>query len=77
MATADRETEQLEPLLSCRETALILGVSMPTLRRVMTAGQLPSVVVGDRRLVEPAALRRFIAERREARLLPRQRRGRR
>ena len=67
MATRELDTQawRLEPLLSVREARQILGVSGPTIYRLMGDGQLPSVLVGGRRLIEPAELRRFIEARRQ------------
>jgi excisionase family DNA binding protein len=54
---------RLEPLLSLADLERILGVSEPTVARLVRRGEIPVVAVGRRRLVEPAAVRRFIAAR--------------
>ncbi len=51
------------------EAGEILGVSRMTMYRLVGRGDLPVVRIGDRPLVEPAAIRAFI----EARRTPRRR----
>jgi len=51
----------LERLLSFREAMALLGISKPSLYRLIDRAELPVVEVGGRRLVEPAELRRFVA----------------
>jgi excisionase family DNA binding protein len=53
-------------LLSIQEVCKRLGVSRMTLHRVMASGALPSVKIGDRRLVEEAELRRYLRTLRQA-----------
>lgn len=56
----------LEPLLSVPETAKILGISEANAWRLIGLGAIPSVKVGEgRRLVEPEALREYIASNRK------------
>lgn len=60
----DIRTDQLEPLLSIREAAALLGVSPQTAGRLVHAGELAAVRVGKRRLlVSPSSLREFIDRR--------------
>jgi len=56
---------QLEALLSVPDAADVLGVSPVTTRRLIRSGDLPSVRVGDRVLIEPSAVRAFIDAHRE------------
>jgi excisionase family DNA binding protein len=58
--------DALEPLLSVDDVVRLLGVSESGIYRLVRAGDLPRVKVGNRTLFEPAAIRAFIAERREA-----------
>lgn len=55
----------MERLLSREEAAEALGVTTKWLNTLVQAGALGSVKLGRRRLFEPAALRRFIAEHRQ------------
>jgi excisionase family DNA binding protein len=55
----------IERLLSVREAAEILGVARRTVYYLTRDGELPCVRIGDRRLIEPDALRTFIAQRRD------------
>jgi excisionase family DNA binding protein len=57
-------TTQLEPLLSVSEARDVLRISESGVYRLMRRGELASVKVGGRTLIEPAAIRAFIAERR-------------
>jgi len=56
--------EPLEPLLSVAAVCAILDAGRSALYGFMASGALPYVKLGDRRLIEPAELRRFVAERR-------------
>jgi excisionase family DNA binding protein len=59
--------QPLEPLLSLDETAAILGITRQTLRRIIRRSELMVVSVGARRcLVEPDAVRAYIAARRSS-----------
>lgn len=62
-AIALRLAEKLDvrPLLSVREAGERLGVSERTAREIITAGELPTVMVKGSRKVEPAAIDRYIA----------------
>ena len=57
-------TEQLEPLMSIEEVAQVLRISERGIYRLMSRGEITSVKVGGRTLLEPRELRRFIAEQR-------------
>lgn len=57
----------IEGLVSLDDGARMLGVSARTVRRMVGRGELPTVAIGGRRLLEPAALRDFIASHRESR----------
>ena len=54
----------LEPLLSIREAHERLGISEAGFYRLIRRGDIAIVEIGGRRLVEPEALREFIAARR-------------
>jgi excisionase family DNA binding protein len=76
--TAMSDSEQIgarsiEPLLSISETAAVLGVSPVTVRRYIKAGEIACIKLsgrGGRRLIEPAAVREFLASRRQPRREP-------
>lgn len=55
----------IEPLLSVREVAAVLGLSRATVYRLIDERELVCVRLDGRRLVEPEALRAFIAGRRQ------------
>jgi excisionase family DNA binding protein len=57
---------ELEPLLSIREVARVLGVSSRTVLRLAAAGDLDPVRIGRRTLFEAAAVRGFLDQRRES-----------
>jgi hypothetical protein len=57
----------IEPLISIKATRELLGVSHSAMFRLLKRGELDTVWVGGQRMVEPAALRRFLAEHREPR----------
>lgn len=61
-ATAKREPQ--EPLLTIKQTALILTVSIKTVRRRIDDGKLPVVRDGRVVRVRPSDLRAYIAVRR-------------
>jgi excisionase family DNA binding protein len=57
-------TSAFERLLTCRETAGVLGVTDRTLRTLVRTGSLPAVVRFGRSVrFDPADLREFIRER--------------
>jgi len=51
-------------LLSARQACVLLGLSLPTLRRMTAARAVPFVRIGSRVLFEPESLQAYIAERR-------------
>jgi len=53
-------TAALEPLLSVDEAAHVLGISRVSLYRLLAAGDLPRVKVGNRTMVTPGSLREYI-----------------
>jgi excisionase family DNA binding protein len=55
---------ELEPLLSYREAARVLGLSLNGLKRLAYRGELPTVHLGGRRLIDPNDLRVLIEARR-------------
>jgi len=58
------DLRSLEPLLRYDAAAEVLAVSVPKLKLMVYARELPTVCVGKRsRRFEPAALREFIARR--------------
>ncbi|MBA2361424.1 MAG: helix-turn-helix domain-containing protein [Actinobacteria bacterium] len=59
-----RNESVFEPLLSVTSAARVLGLSRATAWRLVWAGELPTVRIGGRVLVEPETLRQFIADRR-------------
>src|SRR4051812_23601002 len=67
MAAPDPETatSPLDPLMSIDEVAAVLRISERGVYRLISRGELPSVKVGNRTLIEPAALRSFIANQRQ------------
>jgi excisionase family DNA binding protein len=60
----------LEALLSQTEARRLLGISRPTLARLIRGGELPVIKVAGRTLIDPVDLRAFIEERRLRRGLP-------
>lgn len=60
--TRPRPTASLEPLLSVREAAQILGVSARTVWRLIDRGELLPTRIGSRVLLDPDALRRLRGE---------------
>jgi excisionase family DNA binding protein len=54
-----------ERLLSTREAAHLLGVSLRTVLRLLDVGEIARVRIGRRVLVDPQSLREYIAARRE------------
>lgn len=68
MSDRDNAGMTLEPLLSVEEARSILGISEAGIYRLFRRGELPVVEVGiGRRLIEPQALREYIAARRRPR----------
>ena len=70
MAAADQNPSALlsvEPLMSIDEVAQVLRISARGVYRLMRGGQLESLKVGGRTLVEPDELRRFISSQRRCR----------
>jgi excisionase family DNA binding protein len=57
----------LEPLVSRGEAQRILGIGRSTMTRIIERGELRTVRIGARRLIDPASLRAFIDERRDSR----------
>lgn len=57
---------ELEPLLSIEAASKLLGISQSGIYRLLRGGELPCVKVGGRTLIEPGAIREFIAARRRA-----------
>jgi excisionase family DNA binding protein len=56
----------VEPLLSTRQTALVLGgVSLRTVLRLLDEGELTRVRIGRRVLVDPRSIRDYIERQRE------------
>ena len=49
-----------EPLMSVEQVSTVLGISPWTLRKYLREGRLPSIHVGSRVLLEPAAVQNFI-----------------
>lgn len=67
MTVSDSDGQQvveLEPLLSVSEARAVLRISESGMYRLLRRRELPSVKVGGRTLIERAAIRAFIAERR-------------
>ena len=65
MAGVDAQREPaLEPLMSLEEVGSVLRISERSVYRLLRSGDLPSLKVGQRTLVEPEQLRQFIADRR-------------
>ena len=52
--------------LSVREAASALRISPRTVNRLVSCGELPSLKIGQRRLVARDALERFVAARQSA-----------
>ena len=59
----------VEPLLTLGDVARLIGVSMPTLFRMLRRGDIPVIELGGRTLVEPADLRHFLTSRKVRRFL--------
>jgi excisionase family DNA binding protein len=59
--------DESEPLLTTVETARRLGIARQTLYGLMSSGQISAVRIGGAWRIEPAELRRFIAESRTPR----------
>jgi len=57
-------TTALEPLMSVEEIADYLRISERSVYRLFDRGELASIKVGGRTRIEPAELRRFIADQR-------------
>ncbi len=55
-----------EPLLSVDEVAEFLGVSRPTIYRLISSGDLRPVVVGARKRFFPEEIRQYLERHREA-----------
>lgn len=66
MARPDTATPRLEPLMSIDEVAATLRISERGVYRLISSGQLVSLKVGHRTLVEPAEVRSFIASQRQS-----------
>jgi excisionase family DNA binding protein len=50
----------MEPLLSAKEAARLLGISRRTLRRRTREGEIAAVRVGGKIMYEPDAIRAFV-----------------
>lgn len=61
MQSREVDWSQLPLFLSVRTAAQVLGVSPERLLRALKADQIPSLVVGSRRLIARAALERAAA----------------
>ena len=57
----------VEPLHSIADVQRLLGVSRPTVSRMLRRGDIPVVEVGGRTLIDPSDLRRFVASRKRSR----------
>ena len=65
MSIGMTESPNMAPQLLSREEAMqALGVSMSTVDGMIRRGELQSLKLGSRVLIEPAALQEFIASRR-------------
>ena len=58
---------ELEPLLSIRDVARVLGISSRTVLRLAAAGDLEPVRIGRRTLFVAADIRSFLERQRELR----------
>ncbi len=63
-AQQNTQAEPLEPLQSVAAVMALWDKSRSFVYGQMNSGALPYVQVGDRRMFEPSALRRYVAERR-------------
>ena len=61
MNETTRDPRYLEALLSVQQACELLGISRPTLFRLIRQGALPIVKIGDRTLLRPADLDALIA----------------
>src|SRR5439155_7360026 len=59
-----RDETRLEPLLSIEDVAGVLRISERGVYRLLGRGELTSVKVGNRTLIEPEDVRQFIASQR-------------
>ena len=57
-------SDGIEPVLSIAEARTILGISEPTMARLLREDKIPTFYIGRRRLIDPADLRAFIDARR-------------
>ena len=58
------QRSSVEDLLPIPRASQVLGLAERTMRGLITSGSLPCIRIGRRVLIDPADLRRFIAERR-------------
>jgi excisionase family DNA binding protein len=65
MASSSLKRTELEPLLTVAAVCEVLGVSKPTLYRLIHAGELTPIRVGQRARFEPAELRAYLERHRE------------
>lgn len=65
VASAATATAVLEPLMSIDEVASVLRISHRGVYRLIERGEIPTLKVGHRTLVEPAEVRAFIANQRQ------------
>jgi excisionase family DNA binding protein len=60
MERASQPGKTLEPLLTVPEAARLLGISKALTWRLSATGELPTVKIAGRRLVEPDSIRDFL-----------------
>lgn len=49
-------------VLSCKETAQLLGLSVGSVYQGLKTGQIPCIVIGRRKIIPRAALEKMLAE---------------
>jgi excisionase family DNA binding protein len=64
--TVSEPARESEPLLTTIETARYLKITRQTLYGLMSSGRIAAVRIGGAWRIEPAELRRFVAESRTA-----------
>jgi excisionase family DNA binding protein len=64
---SDTRSTSMEALHSLADVRRILGVSRPTVHRLVRRGDLPVIKVGSRTLIEPADLRDYLAAKKRRR----------
>lgn len=70
-----QKSSQVPLLLSGRETARVLSISLRTLARLTAAGSIPCVRIGRRLLFDPRDLTEFIDRRKQGAQCPAGREG--